>query len=136
MSDILALGANTKNTFSISTDEYIFISQYIGNMNNLESIKYYKNNVNHFKNIYNINPNIIAYDNHPNYWHKNYLENLECEKIGVYHHHAHIASCMLENNVYEKVIGLAFDGVGYGEDGNIWGSEFLICEYNLVNRPI
>jgi hypothetical protein len=70
MSSVLALGANTKNTFSISTDKYIFISQYIGNMNNLESLKYYKKNVNHFKNIYNINPKIIAYDNHPNYWHK------------------------------------------------------------------
>lgn len=134
MSDVLALGANTKNTFSISTDKYIFISQYIGNMNNLESLKYYKNNVNHFKNIYNIKPRIIAYDKHPNYWHKNYLEQIDGEKVEVYHHHSHIASCMFENNVDDKVIGLAFDGVGYGEDGHIWGSEFLICDYNEFKR--
>lgn len=129
-----ALGANTKNTFSISTNEYIFISPYIGDMNNLETIKYYKNNVKHLKNIYNINPKIIAYDNHPNYWHKNYLDELEGEKIGIYHHHAHISSCMFENNVEDKVIGLSFDGAGYGEDGHIWGSEFLICDNKEFKR--
>lgn len=134
ISNIFALGSNTKNTFSISTNEYIFMSQYIGDMNNLETIKYYKNNVKHLNNIYNIKPKVIVYDNHPNYWHKNYLDELEGEKIGVYHHHAHIASCMFENNVEDKVIGLSFDGVGYGEDGHIWGSEFLICDYKEFKR--
>ena len=134
ISNIFALGSNTKNTFSISTNEYIFMSQYIGDMNNLETIKYYKNNVKHLKNIYNIKPKVIAYDNHPNYWHKNYLDELEGEKIGIYHHHAHIASCMFENNVEDKVIGLSFDGVGYGDDGQIWGSEFLICDYKEFKR--
>lgn len=134
ISNIFALGSNTKNTFSISTNEYIFMSQYIGDMNNLETLKYYKNNVKHFQNIYNIKPKTIAYDNHPNYWHRNYLGELEGEKIGIYHHHAHISSCMFENNIEDKVIGISFDGVGYGEDGHIWGSEFLICDNKEFKR--
>jgi len=78
--------------------------------------------------IYNINPNIIAYDMHPNYWCDKYLEEHKGKTIGVYHHHSHIVSCMAENKVRHKVIGIAFDGVGYGEDGNLWGGEFLICD--------
>lgn len=131
---IIALGSELKNTFSISKKLYIFMSQYIGNMSFIETLNNYKLSINHLMDIYNINPQKIVYDNHPNSWDKNYLGKFNCEKIGVYHHHAHVASCMFENNVEDKVIGLAFDGVGYGEDGNLWGSEFFICDYKNFIR--
>lgn len=134
INSILSLGSNLKSTFSISNNEYIFMSPCIGDMDNLDTIKYYKKNLSHIKKIYNLKTKVIAYDNHPNYWHKEYLEQLNVKKVGVYHHHAHIASCMFENNIDEKVIGISFDGTGYGEDGHMWGSEFLICDGKEFKR--
>ncbi len=132
--NIFSLGSHLKNTFSISKNNYIFCSQYLGNMENLESINNYKNSVKNLESIYKIEPDIVAYDNHPNFWHNDYLKNYQCKKVGVYHHHAHIVSCMFENGIDEKVIGLAFDGVGYGEDGCLWGSEFLVADYKEFER--
>lgn len=134
LSGILACGSQMNNTFAISSNGYIFISPFIGHMENVESIKNFEKNLQHFKIIYNIETKVIAYDRHPSYWSKSYaeVENVKC--IGVYHHHAHIVSCMAENNVNDKVIGLAFDGVGYGQDGKLWGGEFLICDYKEFKR--
>ncbi|GAA0699192.1 carbamoyltransferase HypF [Paraclostridium ghonii] len=132
--NILALGSELKNTFSVSKDSNIFISQYMGNMDSIQALDNYKMNVNHLKQLYDIKINSIVYDNHPSFWHKDYINEFNCEKIGVYHHHAHIASCMFENDIDDKVIGLAFDGSGYGEDNNIWGGEFLICDYKSFKR--
>lgn len=133
--NILALGSHMKNTFSISKGEYVFLSQYLGDMDSVEAIENYRFNMNHLKNIYDISWKKIVYDNHPNYFYQDYLRDSSIEKIGVYHHHAHIVSCMFENNhIDEKVIGLSFDGIGYGEDGNLWGSEFLICDKEKFKR--
>ncbi|MBB6622344.1 carbamoyltransferase HypF [Clostridium gasigenes] len=131
---ILALGSQFKNTLSISSNKYIFTSPYIGEMDNLETLSNFENNMNYIKNIYNINIKTICYDMHPNYWSSEFVKNYKCEKIGVYHHHAHIVSCMVDNNITSRVIGLAFDGTGYGEDGEIWGSEFLICDFKRFKR--
>lgn len=133
--NILALGSHMKNTFSIGKENYIFLSQYLGDMNSVESIENYIFNITHLKKIYGISPSKIIYDNHPDYFYQDYLlKDNSVHKIGVYHHHAHIVSCMFENHIDEEVIGLSFDGIGYGEDGNLWGSEFLICDKGKFKR--
>lgn len=131
---ILACGAFLKNTFAISKGDNIFISQYIGDMDNYRTQDSFERNLNHFKDIYKIEPEIIAYDLHPDYWSRDLVKKFKGKKIAVQHHHAHIASCMAENNINRKVIGVAYDGTGYGDDGNIWGGEFLICSLKQYKR--
>ncbi|MEG1482331.1 carbamoyltransferase HypF [Clostridium sp.] len=130
----LALGGQLKNTFSLSSKDYIFISPYIGDMETLESLENFKKNVIHLKNIYHIDIKKVCYDMHPSYWYSKYLDEINVKKVGIYHHHAHIASCIGENDYKGKVIGIAFDGTGYGEDKNIWGGEFLICDLKSFKR--
>lgn len=133
-SEILALGAELKNTFSISKEDYIFLSPYLGDMDNVGGLYNLNRNINHIKNIYDIKPKVLCYDMHPNYWSSQYIKDLDIKKIGIYHHHAHIVSCMGENNIKESVIGIAYDGAGFGEDKTIWGGEFLICNYKEFKR--
>ncbi|MBM7833497.1 carbamoyltransferase HypF [Clostridium sardiniense] len=132
--EILALGGELKNTFSISSKGYIFLSPYLGDMNNIQGRYNINKNIEHMIGMYNINPNVICYDMHPNYWSREYIKELPLKKIGVYHHHAHIASCMGENNIKDKVIGIAYDGAGFGDDGTIWGGEFIVCNYKKFKR--
>jgi len=132
--DILACGSHLKNTFALSKNENIILSPYIGDMENIETYNNFEKNVNHIGDMYNIKPKIIAYDMHPNYWCTEYVEKQNTINIEVQHHHAHIVSCMIENNIKEKVIGIAYDGVGYGIDGAIWGGEFLICNHKNFER--
>lgn len=129
MEELLTTGADLKNTFTFSKEEYLFMSQYIGDLDNLESYKNYIYNIDHFKSLYNINPKIIAHDMHPDFLSTDYANSKETEKIQVQHHHAHIVSCIAENNLAERVIGIAFDGTGLGDDNKVWGGEFLICDY-------
>lgn len=131
---ILACGSNMKNSFCISKNNFLFLSQYNGDLKNLETFKHFKRNINHFKNIFSFEPDYITYDMHPNYISSEYALNSNLPKIPVQHHHAHIASCMVENNIYEDVIGVAFDGTGFGADRKIWGGEFLICNYSRFKR--
>lgn len=131
---ILACGSHLKNTLAISKEDNIFISQYIGDMENEKTYNSFERNLNNFKQIYKIEPEIIAYDLHPDYWSNDLVNNFKGKRVAVQHHHAHIASCMAENNINEKVIGVAYDGTGYGDDGNIWGGEFLICNLQEYKR--
>lgn len=135
--NILALGAQQKNTFTLNNKDFIFISPYIGNISSLESLENFKRNMVFFQDIYKIKADAIAYDMHPDYWSQSFLKEISDKntvKVGVYHHHAHIVSAMFENNIKEDVIGIAFDGTGYGDDKNLWGSEFLICSYKTFKR--
>ena len=131
----VACGSNTNNTFTISNNENIFLSNYIGDLTNYSTCNHYKNTLEHMKNIYKIIPQKYIYDLHPNYYQNQFLKDIPGEKVGVQHHHAHIASCMAENKLYEEVIGIAFDGTGYGSDGKLWGGEFLICDRKKIRRP-
>jgi hydrogenase maturation protein HypF len=126
--EILACGSNMKNTFCIAKENFLFLSQYNGDLENIETIEHYKNNIEHFKNIFHFTPKYIACDMHPNYASSEYAYNTTLPKIEVQHHHAHIVSCLIENKVSRKVIGIAYDGTGYGTDGRIWGGEFLLCD--------
>ena len=130
MKEILACGAELKNTFCITKDNHAFISHHIGDLQNLSAYNYYLDSIEHYKMLFRINPQILAYDLHPDYLSTKYALSQEGKKlVGVQHHHAHIASCMAENGLNEKVIGVAMDGIGYGIDGNIWGCEFLLADY-------
>lgn len=131
---ILACGPNMKNTFCISKDNFLFISQHNGDLENLETIEHYKRNIEHYKNIFKFEPVAVACDLHPNYISTEYANEYPLPKIQVQHHHAHIVSCMVENELTDKVIGIAFDGTGYGTDGNIWGGEFMTCTISDFDR--
>lgn len=137
---ILAAGSELKNTFCITNKSYAFLSHHIGDMENYETLKSYEQGIEHFETLFRVTPEAIAYDLHPNYLATRYaLERAEHEKllaIGVQHHHAHIAACMAEHGLdgSSPVIGIAFDGTGYGEDGAIWGGEILIADYKSYER--
>ncbi len=138
---ILATGGELKNTFCLTRERYAFLSHHIGDMENFETLQSFEDGVLHFERLFRIQPSVLAYDLHPDYLATRYaLERAEQEElpaIGVQHHHAHIAACMAEHGLPEDrpVIGVAFDGTGYGEDGAIWGGEFLLADYANFRRP-
>ncbi|MBN1693539.1 MAG: carbamoyltransferase HypF [Dehalococcoidales bacterium] len=135
---ILACGAEEKNTFCLTRDNYAFVSQHIGDMENLETLEHYVNTIGLYEKLFRIKPEIIAHDMHPEYLPTKYARELaEKEKIKlvpVQHHHAHIASCLADNGVKGPVIGVSLDGTGYGTDGNIWGGEFMVADFKKFER--
>jgi hydrogenase maturation protein HypF len=132
---ILACGGELKNVFCLTKEHYAVLSQHIGDMENLETLEAFRETLEHMKRFFRISPEAVAYDLHPGYLSTRFALALDgVEKIGVQHHHAHIASCMAENRLEGKVIGVAFDGTGYGTDGRIWGGEFLACDYSGFER--
>jgi len=132
---VLACGGELKNTFCINKGENFYLSHHIGDLENAETLNSFEEGINHFKKLFHFEPEIIAYDLHPSYLSTSYALSLNTDKkLAVQHHHAHIASCMAENNLSDEVIGVAFDGTGYGEDGNIWGGEFFTGSYGGFRR--
>jgi len=133
--EILACGAELKNTFCLTKGNYTFTSHHIGDLENLETLVSFEKGIEHFKRIFNVEPTVVAYDLHPEYLSTKYaLSQEHLQKIGVQHHHAHIVSCMGDNGIDGEVIGVSFDGTGYGIDGKIWGGEFLICNCRDFDR--
>ncbi len=132
--EVLACGAELKNTFCITKNNYAIVSQHIGDMENAETLEFFEESLRNLKQVYRSDPRIIAHDLHPDYLTTRWAAGQALPHIAVQHHHAHIASCMAENGVREKAIGVAFDGTGYGTDGRIWGGEFLICDYSGFER--
>lgn len=132
---ILACGGELKNIFCLTKGGKAFLSHHIGDLENLETLKSFETGIEHFKTIFSIVPEAVAFDRHPDYLSTQYADGLTgILKIPVQHHHAHIASCMAENRVIGRVIGVAFDGTGYGEDGHIWGGEFFVGDYSIFER--
>ncbi len=132
---ILACGGGLKSTICLTKGNNAFISQHIGDLENQATYEFYQLTIRHMKRILDIDPVIIAHDLHPDYLSTTYaLEQQNVEKVPVQHHHAHIVSCMAENRLDGQVIGLSFDGTGYGTDGNIWGGEILISEDKRFER--
>jgi len=134
--EILACGAELKNTFCATKEDHAFFSQHIGDMENLETLEHFENTIELYLKLFRIKPQILAYDLHPEYLSTKYAKERadEFTLVPVQHHHAHIVSCMVENGVQEPAIGVAFDGTGYGSDGTIWGGEFLIADYKGFER--
>jgi len=131
---ILACGAELKNTFCLTRDNYAFVSHHIGDLENLETLKSFTGGIEHFKRLFNLQPEIVAYDLHPEYLSTKYALEIDATKIGVQHHHAHIASCLADNEIKGEVIGVAFDGLGLGTDGKLWGGEFFVADFLEAER--
>ncbi len=135
VAEILACGAELKSTFCLTKQHHAFLSQHIGDLENYETLVFYRETLDRMQQLFRIAPAAVAYDLHPQYLStKLALEMTELPQIGVQHHHAHIASCMAENGIIDKVIGVAFDGTGFGTDGKIWGGEFLVADFGGFER--
>ena len=125
---VLACGAELKNTFCLAKGHRAFVSHHIGDLENAETLRSFTEGIEHFTRLFDITPQVVAYDLHPEYLSTKYALDLDgVDLVGVQHHHAHIASCLADNGAEGPVIGVAFDGTGYGTDGTIWGGEFLIA---------
>jgi hydrogenase maturation protein HypF len=132
---ILAVGGELKNTICLTQGKNAFLSQHVGDLENLESYGFFEEATEHLERILEIKPQIVAYDLHPGYFSTKWaLERKGVELVGVQHHHAHVASCMAENHLEGQVIGFALDGTGYGTDGQIWGGEVLVADYREFER--
>ena len=132
---ILACGAEMKNTVCLTKGNQAFLSQHIGDLQHSETYSFFTQTISHIRRILDIHPQVIAYDLHPDYLSTRYAqEQQNMRQIPVQHHHAHIMSCMAENQAQTPVIGLAFDGTGYGTDGNLWGGEVLLAETEQFRR--
>ncbi|MFN7992778.1 MAG: carbamoyltransferase HypF [Bryobacteraceae bacterium] len=132
---ILACGGELKNCFCLTKGHHAILSQHIGDMENYETLLFFEETLANLKKLYRVEPRAVAHDLHPAYLSTRYAQGLpELEKVGVQHHHAHVASCMAENGLRGKVIGVAFDGTGYGTDSQIWGGEFLVADYAGFER--
>jgi hydrogenase maturation protein HypF len=132
---VLGCGAELKNTFCLGKDDRAFVSQHIGDLANYETYRSFTEGIAHFRRLFDVIPRVVAHDLHPEYLSTKYA--LECEDVdlvAVQHHHAHIASCLADNGEEGPVIGVAFDGTGYGTDGTIWGGEFLIADLTGFSR--
>jgi hydrogenase maturation protein HypF len=131
---ILACGGELKNTFCLTRDDYAFVSQHIGDMENLETLDHFQKTVEIYKKLFRIQPEVVAYDLHPEYLSTKYALGLPGKKVGIQHHFAHLAGCLAENGEDGPAIGLSFDGLGFGTDGALWGGEFLVGDFRSFRR--
>jgi hydrogenase maturation protein HypF len=137
---ILGAGAELKNSFCLTRDHYAFVSHFIGDLENYDTLASYESAIAHYEKLFKIKPELYACDLHPDYLATQYAHEQACREevqlIEVQHHHAHLAACLAENSWFSEkpVIGLTFDGTGYGTDGAIWGGEVLVGNYAGYDR--
>ena len=131
---IFAAGAELVNCFAIGKENLAILSQHIGDLKNYETYQFYEETVEKYKRLFRLQTDLVAVDMHPDYFSTRFGKTLGLKTIEIQHHHAHVASCMAEHGLDEKVIGVSFDGTGYGDDGNIWGGEFFVCDLNNYER--
>jgi hydrogenase maturation protein HypF len=132
---VLAVGGELKNTICITKENRAFLSQHVGDMENLETFDFFRLTISHMESILEIRPKVMAHDLHPDYLSSKFgREQEEIPTLAVQHHHAHIVSCLAENGFKGPVIGLALDGTGFGSDGQVWGGEVLLADLNSFQR--
>ncbi|MBU1568906.1 MAG: carbamoyltransferase HypF, partial [Proteobacteria bacterium] len=131
---ILACGPGLKNTFSLGRDQSVFPSQHIGDLDNLESYEFYQESIEHFKKVFQIEPEAVACDLHPDYMSSRYAAETKLPKYKIQHHHAHAVAVMAEHGIDEPVLAIVLDGTGLGDDGTIWGGEILRAELTSYER--
>ena len=133
--EVLACGAQLKNTLCLTRAGFALPSQHLGDLENYETLRFFEETLERMQRLFHVNPTAIAYDLHPGYLSTQFaLRQAELRPIGVQHHHAHVASCMAEHQLEGRVIGVAWDGTGFGTDGSIWGGEFLAAGYTGFDR--
>ena len=126
---ILAVGGELKNTVALSRDKQVFLSQHIGDLQNLDAYDFFQMTIKHLQRIFEIKPELIVHDLHPEYLSTQWAQQQNLPLLGVQHHQAHLAAGMAEHDLDQPVIGIILDGTGYGTDGTIWGGEFLVGDY-------
>jgi hydrogenase maturation protein HypF len=131
---ILAAGPEQKATFCLARETHAFVSQHIGDMENADTLEAYERTLALYEDMFRIKPALVAYDLHPEYLSSKFAKSLGLPSVGVQHHHAHIASVTAEHGISEKVVGIAYDGTGYGTDGTIWGGEVLLADWSGFER--
>jgi len=135
---VLACGAHLKNTFCLIRDNQAFVSQHIGDLENLETHEHFQDTLDTYLRLFDFQPDLISHDCHPDYLSTSIAQELAAQwrlpLVAAQHHHAHIVSCMAEHGLMEPVIGVAFDGLGYGPDATLWGGEFLVCSPAAYKR--
>lgn len=131
---VLAVGAELKNTVAVTRGDEVVVSHHIGDLEHYATYTSFLQAVEHLTHLYGVAPEVVAHDLHPEYLSTKFAEDLDVEHAPVQHHHAHIASCLAEHGRSEPVIGLAFDGLGYGTDGSLWGGEALVCDLDGFQR--
>jgi hydrogenase maturation protein HypF len=135
MDEVLAFGAELKNTFCLTKGRYAILSQHIGDLENYETMRFFEETLARMERLFKVTPRAAAFDLHPGYRSTRMaLASTIERRIGVQHHHAHIASCMAESHLRGRVIGVALDGTGFGTDGKIWGGEFLVADFAGFER--
>lgn len=131
---VLAVGGELKNTFCIGVDSRFYPSPYVGDLEDLRTVKALQETIQRFQTLLEVHPQVVVCDLHPKYNSTVVAEELGYPIVKMQHHYAHILSCMVENDCQEPVIGVAFDGTGYGTDGTIWGGEILLADYEDFTR--
>lgn len=131
---VLAVGGELKNTFCIGVDSRFYPSPYVGDLEDLRTVKALQETIHRFQMLLEVEPQVVVCDLHPKYNSTVVAESLGYPMLQVQHHYAHILSCMTENDCQEPVIGVSFDGTGYGTDGTIWGGEVLLADYQDFTR--
>ena len=131
---VLAVGGELKNTFCIGVDSRFYPSPYVGDLEDLRTVKALQETIHRFQTLLEVEPQVVVCDLHPKYNSTAVAESLSYPVIQVQHHYAHVLSCMTENDCQEPVIGVSFDGTGYGTDGTIWGGEILLADYQDFTR--
>jgi hydrogenase maturation protein HypF len=131
---VLAVGAELKSTVSVAKNGWVVPSHHIGDLEHLATYRSFVQAVDHLPRLYGVVPEIVAHDMHPEYLSTKWASGLELPTIAVQHHHAHVAACMVEHGRNEPVLGIAFDGLGYGPDGSLWGGELLVADYESSRR--
>ncbi len=131
---VLAVGAMLKHTFALGVGDRAYVSQHIGDLENAATWRSFVDGVARYEKLTGIEPDLVAHDLHPDYLSTQYAEQLGIRTVPVQHHHAHIASCVADAGYDGPVIGLAFDGTGYGDDGTLWGGEWLLVDGENCER--
>ena len=131
---VLAVGGELKNTFCIGVDSRFYPSPYVGDLEDLRTVKALQETIHRFQTLLEVKPQVVVCDMHPKYNSTVVAKELGYPMLQVQHHYVHILSCMTENDCHDPVIGVAFDGTGYGTDGTIWGGEILLADYEKFTR--
>ena len=131
---ILGCGAGLKSTFCLAREKSSFLSQHIGDLSNLESYDFYTESIDHLKRVFQIEPEAVACDLHPDYLSSHYAEKLALPIYRIQHHHAHTVAVMAEHGIEEQVLAVVMDGTGYGPDGTVWGGEILKADLTSYSR--
>jgi hydrogenase maturation protein HypF len=132
---LVAVGPHLKNTFTLALGRRAFVSQHIGDLENVETLEHFQSTLDAYRRLFRVEPEVAVRDLHPGYLSTRIADDLGLERIiPVQHHHAHIAAVLAEHGVTERAVGIAYDGTGYGDDGNVWGAEILVADLTSYTR--